>query len=227
MEMIISMNLLKLTKDTPSQSWSTKVQCLCYVDKVLTINNIKIKVGFRATVENVILNEIALDQMEMFFDLLMHNSIIIDKAVYDKIDEFPFINNIFMVPGNISDQVIGSLVFVKLVSIVKNNLEIDYITISTELGKKIKYTITGDSPEIEVLLPKKVDWWDDENVMFDPWWLRSDTATYDFLINRDEIYEGEFIWEEFFKEELSKLKEETESPRRKAFKIIEGGKDAT
>ena len=221
------MNLLKSTNDLPPQTWSTKVQCLCFVDNFLSINNIKVKVAFHATVENTILNEIALDQMEMFFDLLMHNSLIIDKDAYEKIGEFPFGNNIFMIPGNISDQTIGSLIFVKLVSIVKNNLEIDHITLSTELGKKIKYTLNGQSPEIEVLLPKKADWWKDDKVKFEPWWLRSDTATYDHLISKNEIYEGEFIWEEFFKEELDKLREQVESPRKKTFKIIDGGKDAT
>lgn len=221
------MNSLKSTSThihNPHE-WSTETHCMVFVNNGLLVNNFDIKVGFLPTVENSILNDMALDQVEIFFSLFMHNSIIMNKKDYEEnVVITKLENNVIMIPDNPNDQTIGSLIFSKLVAIVGDNLDIEYVRLSSELGKNITYTIDAESPELEALLPSKSDWWEDDKVMFSPWWLRPDTATYDVLINRDEIYHGDIAWEEIFKDEIERLKE-SENKTKGKFKIINGGKD--
>lgn len=214
----------KSIRNTPHK-WSTNVSCLVYVDELFLINQYKFEIGFFSISENPILNDIALDQIDMFFSMLMSNAIIVDKKDYD--DSFflkSLKNNKFMVPGKGNDQIVGSLVFLKLVNIVGQNLDIDHITITSELGKDISYAIGSDSLEIEALVPKKEVWWEDDTVKFQPWWNRPDSSTYDIL-NDNKIYEGDFDWRDIFKDEFAEAENWNKPTKGKIFKLIPGGKD--
>lgn len=220
------MNLLGSIKESDfSQTINFKVNCLVYVDEAFIINRFKIKVGFSRTVENPILNDIALDQIELFFSLLIDNSIIINKESYDSLEYYPK-NNFLMTYEKPDDQAVACMVLIKLINIVGNNLEIDFVSLSSVLGDKIKYTLTRSSEEVKQVLPTREDWWKDKNINFNPWWLRNDSATYDRLINRDEIYNGDFTWNEMFEEQIKKAEEFDIPKSNKGFKIITGGKDA-
>ena len=208
-----SMNLSRSTDAIPHK-WSTNFSAMIYIEKMLAINHFDVSIGFHNTVENPVLNDIAFEQVELFFTTLMSNSILISKEDYEGDDIKGLENNIVMVPSKANDQTIGSQIFLKLINIVGENLEIDHITISSTLGKDIEYTIDIESPELTVLLPTREEWWKDEHVKFQPWWLREDAATYDQLINRDEIFTGTFKWSEI---EGDKLKGK--------FTIIDGGKN--
>ena len=196
---------------------------MIYIDKMLAINHFDVSVGFHNTVENPVLNDIAFEQIELFFNTLMSNAILISKEDYDNDALKDLENNIFMVPGKANDQTVGSQILLKLINIVGENLEIDHITISSVLGKDIEYTIDIESPELSVLLPTREEWWNDENVKFQPWWLRDDAATYDQLINRDEIFTGAFKWSEIFEEEMKEA--DSLDKIKGKFTIIDGGKN--
>lgn len=208
--------------------WSTTVNCMVFVDNLFLVNQYKFDVGFFSVSENPVLNDIALDQIDMFFSMLMYNSIIVDKKDYDDsmlLRELK--NNKIMVPGKGNDQVVGSLVFLKLMNIVGENLDIDHITITSDLGKDICYTIGADSLEIEALVPKKELWWETDKVKEQPWWNRSDAATYDILTG-DKIYTGDFEWRDIFKDEFKEAEtfnKPAVAAKGKVFKIIPGGKD--
>lgn len=219
------MTLSKSIRNTPHK-WSTNVNSMVFVDDILLVNQYKFEIGFFSISENPILNDIALDQIDMFFSMLMSNALIVDKKDYDNSDFLKTMkNNKFMVHGKGNDQIVGSLVFLKLVNIVGDNLEIDHITITSELGKDICYAIGADSLEIEALVPKKEVWWENDRVKHQPWWNRSDSATYDIL-NDDKIYEGDFDWQDIFKDEFEEAKNYNKpSAKGKVFKLIPGGKD--
>jgi hypothetical protein len=219
------MKLMNLSRSTDeiSHRWSTSFSSMIYIDKMLAINYFDVSIGFFYTVENQALCDMAFEQVEMFFSILMSNVIMISKEDHDNDELKDFENNVFMVPGKANDQTIGSQIFLKLVNIVGENLSIEHITISSVLGKNIEYTIDMDSPELTKLLPTREEWWDDENVKFQPWWLRDDSATYDVLINRDEIYTGVFKWSDMFEKELEEAKIVDNAKNK--FKIIDGGKN--
>ena len=217
-----SMNLSRSTDAIPHK-WSTNFSAIIYIDKMLAINHFDVSIGFHNTVENPILNEIAFEQIELFFNTLMSNSILVSKEDYDNDAVKDLENNVVMVPGKANDQTVGSQILLKLINIVGTDLEIDHITISSVLGRDIEYTMDIESPEISVLLPTREEWWNDENIKFQPWWLRDDTATYDLLINRDEIFVGEFKWSDFFEKELEEAKNIDNAKNK--FTIIDGGKN--
>lgn len=216
------MTLSKSTDLIPHRlSFNSK--CMVYVDDVILINEYKINIGFFTINDNPILTDIALDKIDIFFELLMTNAILMTKENYNTGRFSDFTNNVFMVP-EANDQSVGSILFLKLGSLVQDNLEIAYVEISSDLGKNICYTINENSPEPIVLLPDKNKWWGDAAVDDQPWWCRSDTATLDRL-TADGIYRGEFSWDDFFADEL-KLAEELLPTKKRKFKLITGGKDA-
>jgi len=216
------MNLSKSIDGIPHK-WSTSFSSMIYIDKMLAINHFDVSIGFHNTVENPVLNDIAFEKVELFFNMLLSNSIMISKQDYDLDALKDFENNVFMVHEKANDQAVGSQILLKLINIVGTDLEIDHITISSVLGRDIEYTMDIESPEISVLLPTREEWWNDENIKFQPWWLRDDTATYDLLINRDEIFVGEFKWSDFFEKELEEAKNIDNAKNK--FTIIDGGKN--
>lgn len=210
--------------DLEPHVWYTNVDCIVYIDDLLLINNYQIEVGFFTSTSNVVLHDIALEKIEVFFELLMKNCIVIRKEEYDK-DQRNLTNNWFMVHELLNDQTVAAAIYSKLISIVGDDLDIQFLRLSSELGKNIRYTINSESPELTVLLPDRETWWNDPHVKFNPWWLRNDTATYDRLINRDETFQGEIRWEDLFEEALDKAKEM--DSKKSKFKIIKGGKVET
>lgn len=205
--------------------WKTKVNCMIYVDSMLLVNQYKIEIGFDTSTDNPILHDVAFEKIDIFFNILMNNCIIMNKNDY-KQKTFNFLNNIIELDEMLNDQALGSVLYSKLVSCVGDHLDMQYLKISSTLGKNIFYTINGVSPELNVFLIPKEEWWGNKDIKFDPWWLRSDTATYDEIIETDKLYEGEFSWEEHFKEDIDNAKELENKPKSK-FKIINGGKDET
>ena len=210
--------------DITPHEWPVKVQLLIYVDNMFILNNYKIKVGFDSSSLNPILHDIAFEKINMFFEVLMNNSIIISKPDFED-KKFSFENNYIELPEMLNDQTLGSAIFTKLCALVGEDLVISYVQLSSSLGKNIKYTINDNSPELSALLPEKEVWWENKEIKNQPWWMRPDTATYDKVLEGEEIYLGEFDWNEHFSEELKEA--ENVGVKASKFKIINGGKDET
>lgn len=213
-----------MTNEIIPHEWSTKTSCTIFVEDMLLVNKYNFKIGFDTSSINPILHDIAFEKIQMFFDILLSNSIIISKE--DFVDrKFIFKNNFIQLPSLLNDQTLGSVIFSKLMSIVGEDIIICYIKISSSLGKKICYTIDNESPELHALLPSKEDWWENTDIKNQPWWMRPDTATYDEVIKGDNIYIGEFDWNEHFESEIEEAK--NLDGKKAKFEIIRGGKDET
>lgn len=211
-----------MTEEITPHAWFTEANCMVYVEDLLLINNYVFEVGFDTTASNPILHEIAFEKIQMFFDILLNNNILINKA--DFIEKRPKLQNNFIeLPDMLNDQMVGSLVFSKLMAIVGEELSIEYVKVSSSLGKNIRYTINNNSPELHILLPNKEDWWEGADIKSQPWWMRPDTATYDEVLSGEDIYKGEFNWEDHFETELEKAKDL--EVKKSKFEIIRGGKD--
>lgn len=205
-------------------AWSTKPSCTIYVDGMLLINHYKIEVGFDTCTENPILHDVAFEKVEMFFDILMNNSVIINKKDFTE-KPFELENNYIELYNMLNDQTLGSVIFSKLMALTGEDLDIKYIKISSSLGKNIRYHIDNDSPELLALLPSNEEWWEGTEIKNQPWWMRPDTATYDEIISEDTIYKGNFDWDEHFENQLEEAK--GYGVKETKFKIIRGGKDET
>lgn len=210
-----------MTNEIVPHAWLSEVDCMVYVEEMLLQNHYKFEVGFDTCSANIQLHDIAFEKIEMFFEILMSNCIIINQEDF-KVKDFNFKNNYIELPNMLNDQTLGSVIFSKLVTLVDDDIEIHYVKITSSLGKNIRYTINLESPELHSLLPTKAEWWDSDDITFNPWWLRDDPATYDELLDVDKYYTGEFSWDEHFGEELEQLKT---SDAKGKFQIIRGGKD--
>lgn len=213
-----------MNDDIIPHEWSVKTQSIIYVDNMFILNNYKIKVGFDSSSINPILHDIAFEKIVMFFEVLMNNSIIISKTEFNDTN-FPFENNFIELPDMLNDQTLGSAIYTKLCALVGENLIISYVKLSSSLGKEITYTINDNSPELGSLLPDKEVWWGDKDFKTEPWWMRSDSATYDKILEGEKIYIGEFNWDDHFADELKEA--ENVGTKATKFKIINGGKDET
>jgi len=212
-----------MTEEITPHEWSIKVQSVIYVENMFLINNYKFNVGFDTSSANPILHDIAFEKISMFFEILMNNSIIISKTDFET-NNFSFDNNYIELPDMLNDQTLGSAIYSKLCALVGEDLIISYVKLSSTLGKKIKYTIDVNSPELVALLPDKEVWWGEKEIKKGPWWARPDTATYDKVIDGEDIYIGEFNWNDHFEEELKEV--ENSNFKSAKFKIINGGKDS-
>ena len=207
-----------MNNDIVPHSWQTELSCIIYVEDMLLLNHYTIEVGFDTNSSNVVLHDIAFEKITMFFEILMNNSIIIAQKDF-KEKTFDFGNNYIELPNMLNDQTLGSVIYAKLTSLVGEDLIISHVKLSSSLGKNIRYTIDENSPELTSLLPTKKEWWDNDALEYQPWWLRPDPATYDEILEEDKIFTGDFTWEEHFEEDLKELEKD-----KNKFKIIKGGK---
>jgi hypothetical protein len=211
-----------MTLDIIPHSYPVESNILVYVDNMLLVNNYRFEIGFDTSTANPLLHDIAFEKIDLFFNAIFPNSIIITHEDFQK-KTVKYNNNYVELYDMLNDQSLGSALFCKLTAMVGEDLDIIYLKISSSLGKRITYTINEAGPEIHTLLPNKDDWWENKEIKNQPWWMRPDPATYDEILEGDDIYKGEFTWEEHFQEDLEEA-ENISNPKNK-FKIINGGKD--
>jgi hypothetical protein len=219
------MSSSKSTNDLPPPHiLKSKFKSLVFIDDLAVINNSEISLGFYYYSENLMMNEITIDKLIAFFDLLMEDCIIIKKDNSAKIKAIVS-NNILSTPYAPSEQMLGALLFLKLSAIAGEELLIDHLTISSDLSRGLQYTINEDSPELGALVPPKDEWWELKDSPHEPWWNRPDTATNDSILENNEIFKGEFTWEELFKDDLKEAETFNLDPKKGKFQIIKGGKN--
>ena len=81
--------------------------------------------------------------------------------------------------------------FCKTNAILDSHITVNVLELSSWQGDGITYSVDKNSKEL-VLLDTK-DWFSKKYEKFDPWWLRSDTATHDEELDKG-IYTGHFSW---------------------------------
>ena len=141
-------------------AWQTKFNTLIFVDEMILHNHYIVEVGFDTSTTNYMLHDIAFEKIEMFFNVLLENGIIISQKDFESRPDLK--NNFIELPNMLNDQTFGSAIYAKLISLVGEDMSIVYIKISSSLGKEIVYTINDISPEYHTLLPSKEEWWDNE-----------------------------------------------------------------
>ena len=135
----------------------------------------------------------------MLFENIFSNTVIASRneKLYQVLEKET--NNRFIqLPRQPYDQLMAAVCFTKSNAILQGKIIINELELSSYQGDGITYSIVKEGPEIELL---DVDnWFPTKYNNFDPWWLRSDTATYDKILEKG-IYTGHYRWQNYMEEE--------------------------
>ena len=101
-------------------------------------------------------------------------------------------NNRFIeLPKPPYDQIMAAVCFCKANAVLDGKITVSKLKLGSYQGDGITYPVDKNSKELTLL---DVDGWFSKKFKnFDPWWLRSDTATYDKELPKG-LYTGHFSW---------------------------------
>ena len=116
----------------------------------------------------------------------------------------------------------AAVCFCKTNSILESKITVNKLELSSWQGDGITYSVDKDGKEL--LLLDVEDWFSDTYKNFDPWWLRSDTATYDKELDKG-IYTGHFSWNNRSPKAENKKHDENAKIFEFRPEVLDGGKD--
>ena len=151
-------------------SWSTRFTNSLLINNKLWPNDYDVKVTFVPQTNDMAIQNLAYDKYKWIYAKAFQNSIFIshDKKIYDKLSSFK--NDIVDFVSQPYDQMSGVTMFKKLNIVGGDHLKVVCIEIESWQGENLRYTITEDSPETQLLeeLEKEIDnpWWCNELPVF-------------------------------------------------------------
>jgi len=182
-----------------SFSWSTEFKSILIVDNELFHNIYNIKLFIRPTTDNLVEQSEYFERLKFLYTYIFANTVIgfREEPLY-QILKTETNNRFIELPKPPYDQIMAAVCFTKSNAILDGKIIVDSVELSSYQGDGISYTVTKDGSEIELL---DIDnWFSTKYNKFDPWWLRSDTATYDKELEKG-IYTGHFNWGKDFIDE--------------------------
>ena len=174
-------------------SWNTTFKSIIIVDGELFQNKYSVKLFITPHTANLKEQTKYFDRLKNLFELVFANTITTwkNEKLYHVLKKES--NNRFIeLPKPPYDQIMAAACFCKANYILNSNITINVLELSSWQGDGITYSVDKNSKEL-VLLDTK-DWFSKKYENFDPWWLRSDTATYDEELDKG-IYTGHFSWD--------------------------------
>ena len=204
-----------------SFSWKTKFKSIIIVDGELFANEYKVKLFITPHTADLKEQTEYFDRLKNLFELVLGNTITTwrDESLYNTLKKSS--NNRFIeLPKPPYDQLMTAVCFCKANTILESKIIVNHLELSSWQGDGITYSVDKNSPELLLLDTK--DWFSKKYEKFDPWWLRSDTATYDEEFDKG-IYTGHFSWSNKIpvdKDHESHAKIFEFNP-----KVLDGGKD--
>ena len=175
-----------------SFSWNTKFKSIIIVDGELFQNEYTVKLFITPHTANLKEQTEYFDRLKNLFELVLGNTITTwkDEKLYHILKKNS--NNRFIeLPKPPYDQIMAAVCFCKANAVLNSHITVNVLELSSWQGDGITYSVDKNSKEL-VLLDTK-DWFSKKYENFDPWWLRSDTATYDEELDKG-IYTGHFSW---------------------------------
>ena len=163
-------------------SWSTRFTNSILINNKLWPNDYDIRITFTPETNDMQMQNFVYDKYKCIFNKFLQNSIFIEnnQEVFDKMDVFK--NDVVDFVSAPYDQMAGVNIMRKLNSVGGDNLRVISCEIESWQGENLRYTITEDSPEWEILddLQKEIK---------NPWWLSDQPVMSSFL-------EKQLTWEE-------------------------------
>ena len=175
-----------------SFTWKTEFKSIIIVDNELFHNIYNVKLHIQPVTANLKEQSEYFERLKFLFQYAFANTIVTfrDEPLYEMLAQHTS-NRFIELPREPYDQIMAAVCFTKSNAVVAGKILVTKVELSSYQGDGISYTVTKDGPEIQLL---DVDnWWSAKYNKFDPWWLRSDTATYDEELPKG-IYTGHFNW---------------------------------
>ena len=205
-----------------SFSWKTKFNSIIIVDGELFQNKYKVNLFITPHTANLKIQTDYFDRLKNLFELVFANTITTwrEDKLY-KVLKKESNNRFIELPKPPYDQIMTAVCFCKTNAVLNSEITVNHLELSSWQGDGITYSVDKNSKEL-VLLDTK-DWFSKKYEKFDPWWLRSDTATYDEELDKG-IYTGHFSWNN-----QTMPVDKSHEGHAKIFefnpKVLDGGKD--
>ena len=206
-------------------SWSTGFKSIIVVDDELFNNDYTIKLHLTPVTADLKEQGDFFERLKMLFEHIFNNTITVcrDAKLYNVLEKQTS-NRFIQLPRQPYDQLMAAVCFTKANAILQGKIIINELELSSYQGDGITYRILKEGPEIQLL---DVDnWFTTQYNKFDPWWLRSDTATYDKILDKG-IYTGHYRWHNH--EAITDSVDQQHDENAKIFefnpKILDGGKN--
>ena len=173
-------------------TWDTKFKSIIVVDSELFSNEYKCKITITPHSQSLKEQSAYFERLKNLFDLVLGNTIIVwrDDPLFSVLKKNT--NNRFIeLPKPPYDQIMAAVCFCKTNAILDGKITVNKLKLGSYQGDGITYSVDKNSKELTLL---DVDgWFSKKFSKFDPWWLRSDTATYDKEMPKG-LYTGHFSW---------------------------------
>ena len=151
-------------------SWSTRFTNSLLINDKLWPNDYDVKVTFVPQTNDMTVQNLAYDKYKWIYAKAFQNSIFVlnSKKIYDNLSNFK--NDIIDFVSQPYDQMSGVTMFKKLNMVGGDHLKVVCIEIESWQGENLRYTITEDSPENQILddLEKEIEdqWWSNDLPVF-------------------------------------------------------------
>ena len=206
-----------------SFTWNTKFKSIIIVDNELFQNEYNVKLFITPHTADLTEQTQYFDRLKNLFELVFNNTITTwrEEKLYHTLTKTS--NNRFIeLPKPPYDQIMAAVCFCKTNSILESKITVNKLELSSWQGDGITYSVDKDGKEL--LLLDVEDWFSDTYKNFDPWWLRSDTATYDKELDKG-IYTGHFSWNNRSPKAENKKHDENAKIFEFRPEVLDGGKD--
>ena len=206
-----------------SFTWNTKFKSIIIVDNELFQNEYNVKLFITPHTADLTEQTQYFDRLKNLFELVFNNTITTwrEEKLYSILKKNS--NNRFIeLPKPPYDQIMAAVCFCKTNSILESKITVNKLELSSWQGDGITYSVDKDGKEL--LLLDVEDWFSDTYKNFDPWWLRSDTATYDKELDKG-IYTGHFSWNNRSPKAENKKHDENAKIFEFRPEVLDGGKD--
>ena len=202
--------------------WKTNFKSTIIVDNELFQNDYHVELTITPNVTDLKEQSSYFERLKNLFELVLSNTVTgwRGDTLYQTL--LTKSNNRFIeLPKPPYDQIMAAVCFCKANAVLDGKITVSKLKLGSYQGDGITYPVDKNSKELTLL---DVDGWFSKKFKnFDPWWLRSDTATYDKELPKG-LYTGHFSWNN---QTIPVDKDHGDHAKIFEFnpKVLDGGKD--
>ena len=207
---------------TNSFTWKTKFKSMIIVDNEIFQNEYNVKIAIKTNVADLKEQSSYFERIKSLYEYVFSNTVTgcRDDALYQTLVKKS--NNRFIeLPTPPYDQVMAAVCFCKSNAVLDGKITVTELQLSSYQGDGITYSVDKNSKALTLL--DVDDWFTEKFRNFDPWWLRSDTATYDKEMPKG-LYTGHFSWNNATNNAVDKGHENHAKIFEFNPKVLDGGK---